>query len=298
MRLVVKQSNKVVSDLQFAGGPIHIGRSTESQLFLSHRLVSRHHAVIFKTTDGKWMIEDLDSPNKTFLNGAPIHKKTVKTGDLIKIADFFIEVNLDNHKKVDPDINLQDTLSKTAFGLEDTVAAVSTTQQMIVRKTGSGNAPDIKMPAIRVRDFIKATEAICKTNGQDELIAALLSIALRQFDASAVWCALRIQAYGPMTNHAGKCKDGVNLELEEIHLKEKITEAVEKNQFLLFPRIVQRRPAKKKTGSAMIAPLLGQGGSFGVLYVENDPAHQHYTLSDLDYLMFIAIHTSVVVENF
>jgi hypothetical protein len=34
------------------------------------------------------------------------------------------------------------------------------------------------------------------------------------------------------------------------------------------------------------------------LYVDNAMDHEHYSLSDLDYLMLLAIHTAAIVENF
>jgi hypothetical protein len=39
-------------------------------------------------------------------------------------------------------------------------------------------------------------------------------------------------------------------------------------------------------------------GCFGVLYIDNAPGRAPYNLSDLDYLMLLAIHTSTIVENF
>ncbi|MBL7153258.1 MAG: FHA domain-containing protein, partial [Phycisphaerae bacterium] len=92
MRLVVKQNGGGVSELRFTSGPIHIGRGAESQIFLPNTKVSRQHAVIFSTPNGDWMLQDLDSANKTYLNDNPIHKAKIKTGDRIRIADFTIEI--------------------------------------------------------------------------------------------------------------------------------------------------------------------------------------------------------------
>jgi hypothetical protein len=39
-------------------------------------------------------------------------------------------------------------------------------------------------------------------------------------------------------------------------------------------------------------------GCCGVLYVDNSIDQDYYGLSDLDYLMLLAIHTAAVVENF
>ena len=149
----------------------------------------------------------------------------------------------------------------------------------------------------RAKDFLGAAEAICRANGPDEVLRALLNIVKKQFSAFHTWCALRGQPTGPMTAHAGKKRDGSSVELSDIKLHDKINQAIEKNQFLLLPRITDERK-KEKINSAMIAPILGQAGSFGVIYVDNDTSHEHYTLSDLDYLMLIAIHTAVVLENF
>jgi len=60
MRLVVRQSDGTINELQFTKGPVYIGRRPSSQVFLSDEAVSRQHAVIFNTEDGKWVVEDLD----------------------------------------------------------------------------------------------------------------------------------------------------------------------------------------------------------------------------------------------
>jgi hypothetical protein len=103
-----------------------------------------------------------------------------------------------------------------------------------------------------------------------------------------------------MMSHAGKHRDGTSVEFSEIPLNEKITEAIEKGQFLLLPRVPHQRhqQEKDKINSAMIAPIMGRAGCFGVLYLDNALDHERYRLGDLDYLMFMAIHTSVIIENF
>ena len=202
MRLVVKQGDLVVNEFQFTKGPVHIGRHAGSQIFLPNRVVSRHHAVIFNTQDGKWMLEDLNSANKTYLNDEPIHKVEVKTGDVIRITDFSITINLEDDTIAGQPINLNDTLTKTAYGMEDTHAAASLELQVIVRRTDSDQAPDMKMPAKRAKDFLGATEAICKANGPDEVLRALINIVKKQFNAFHTWCALRGQPTGPRKSFA------------------------------------------------------------------------------------------------
>ncbi len=286
MRLVVKKGDSTVEEFRFGEGPIYIGRQPNSQVFLPDRTVSRQHAVIFTTQDGKWMVEDLDSANKTYLNEEAIHKAEIKSGDCLRITDFTLEINLEEETEVERPTHLEDTLTTT-----------SREMQIIVRKPDTEHAPDIRLPAKRVKDFMQATEAICKANGPDELLQVLLSVTLRQFSAYHAWCALRNQATGPMTSHAGKRRDGRAVELSEIKLNEKITQAVEKGQFLLLPQ-VSAQIVEEGIRSAIIAPIMDPTGCFGALYIDNAMDDEQYSLSDLDYLMLLAINTAAILENF
>ncbi len=295
MRLVVKKAGQTVNELRYEKGPVYIGRQEHSQVFLPDRAVSRQHAAIFQADTGKWMIEDLGSSNKTYLNDEEITKSELKTGDCIRIADFTIEVFLDEKAGAGRDIHLEDTLVSSPRK----TAAVSTSsdREIIIRRTDAEHAPEIRLPARRAKDFLQATETICKANGPDEVVKAILAIVLRQFSAYRAWCALRALPEGPMTTHAGKSKDGHLVELVQIKIAAKVSEAIEKKEFVLVPR-VSAPTDEDKIRSAMIAPIIDPSGCFGVLYVDNKMDHERYSLSDLDYLMLLAVHTAAVVENF
>jgi len=286
MQLVVRQNGGNANKLRFMTGPVHLGRGVDSQVFLLDGKVSRHHAVIFTTPDGDWMVQDLDSANKTYLNDNPIHKAKIKTGDRIRIAGFTIEIDVDSEAAGD----------KPA-GPEDTLTAVPRKLQVITRDLNADHAPDIKIPAQRARDFLEATEDICKANGLDQVLQILLTIMFRQFDALHCWCALRIEPSGPMISHTGKTLNGAELGLGDIMLNEKITYAVENSLFLLFPSVSTAGPSGG-IRSAIIAPILDPDGCFGAIYVDNAADSAAYSLSDLDYLMLLAIHTAAIVENF
>jgi len=291
MRLIVKKDGQNVNELRFDRGPVYIGRHEHSQVLLPDRVVSRQHAAIFTTRDGKWFLEDLDSANKTFLNDKAIHKAPIKTGDRIRIGDFEIDVTLETG--ADKPNHLEDTLIQDPR--ESAAVSPGSGREIIVRKPDAERAPDINLPAGRVKDFLQATEAICKSNGPDEVLKTLLNVTLKQFRARNSWCALRALPEGPMTVHAGKSRDGGVLELAQIKVHSKITHAIENQEFLLLPRFPLQ---DGKPCSAMIVPIIDPSGCFGVLYVDNAGEKRYYTLSDLDYLMLLAIHTAAIVENF
>lgn len=295
MRLVVKRNGQVVKEFQFDKGPVYIGRHPNSQIFLPDRAVSRQHAAIFETPDGKWIVQDLDSANKTLLNGNEVHKAQVTTGDHLRIIDFDIEIDLETEAADEEPVHLEDTIVPPAHKMKS--AVVEAAREIITRKPDAESAPDIKLPAKRVRDFLRATEAICETNGSDEVLKALLDVTLRQFNAYRSWAALRNIPEGPMTSHAGKSREGSPVQLNNIKLNDKVTHAVDEREFLLVPH-VSSIVEDDEVCSAMIAPIIDLDGCFGVLYVDNAADQQSYNMSDLDYLMLIAIHTATVVENF
>ena len=294
MRLIVKKDSQTVNDLRFERGPIYIGRHQHSQVFLPDRVVSRQHAAIFTTIEGKWVVEDMDSANKTFLNGEEVQKAELNTGDVICISDFTIEVDLETTPAEVKPIHLEDTLVPETQKVR---APSEYPRDIIIRKPELEHAPDIRLPARRIRDYIQATELICRAVSIDDMLKVLLNIMLGQLNASQVWCSLRDRPEGPMTYQEGKDRSGSTIILREIKLNQKITEAIGTGEFMLIPRIINDGE-DEKIRSAMIAPVLDPAGCFGVLYAANSPKEEHYSLSDLDYLMLLAIHTAAILENY
>jgi predicted component of type VI protein secretion system len=290
MRLVLKQKDGEVKEYQFAAGPIHIGRAADSHVFLPDRAVSKKHAMIACDGTGIWTIQDLDSANKTYLNGEAIRTSPIKTGDAIRITDFTIEISLED-KVAEQIEQFEDTLNLEA-GLSTPV------HETVVRKPDAGHAPAMRLPAKRLTDFMQACDATCKSKNVEDLLMALLNISLKQFSAFHTWCALREQPSGPMTYHAGKCRDGHPIELGDLKLADKVNQAVERSQSLVMPRVAADLEEKERIRSALIATINGPSGCYGAIYVDNAMIHEHYTLGDLDYLMLIAIHTATVLSRF
>jgi len=291
MRLLVKRPDQTVKKFQFGGGDIYIGRHRANQICLPEKAVSRKHALISNTEDGKWVVKDLDSANKTYLNDKPIHQAEVKSGDRLRIAEFTLEINLEDDSEEQPH-----TPGEETFQLE--ASLTTPMHDIIVRRPDAQHAPAMRLAAKRLTDFSQATEFICKADGLDAMLQTLLNITLKQFTAFRTWCALRDQPSGPMTYHAGKRRDGKAVQLEDIKLHDKINLAIEKGQSLVLPRVSAQMEENERIRSAMIAPIMRPSGCYGVLYVDNAMVHEHYSLSDLDYLMFLAMHTAAVLRNF
>jgi hypothetical protein len=289
MRLIVKQGERTVNEFHFDKGPIYIGRHANSQVFLPDRTVSRQHAVIYNTKDGQWLVEDLDSSNKTYLNDGEIHKASIKSGDVIRISDFDIEVSFDTGVAQDPGETVE---------LEEAPATLITGPQIIIRKLGAEKAPAIRFQAERATDFLYAIEELRKAENLDKALLVLLELASKQFKTYQVWGAMRSQPTGPMTSHAGRNRSGMSVEQNELEFSDKIGEALDKKQFMLFifPRDLSQQK-ETQIRSVIIAPLLSPAGCFGVIYANNTFRDDHYNLGDLDYLMLLGLHTASVLAK-
>ncbi len=286
MRVVIKQLGNLINELTFDKGPIYMGRQAGTEVHLPHLSVSRQHAVIYSNQDGKWFAEDLGSSNKTYLNDGAIRKAEIKDGDLLRIANYTIEIHMRDDFGTGQPIDMADTLKAVVHG-----------PQTVIRRVDAREAPDIKMPPRRGRDFIQAVANISTRHSPDQLLNALLDLIMKQFGAFHMWIGLRTETTGPMTSYTGKKRNGEELKLNDLMLQEAINNALEKNEYVLIPH-VPRQKGYERIRSAIMAPVLGTKGCYGVIYADNAMDHEHYSLTDLDYLMLLSIHTGVLIERF
>ncbi len=284
MRLLVKQSGRVINEVTFEDGPIYIGRQAGSDIFLPHRDISRQHAVIFSSEAGKWMIEDLDSSNKTFLNNEAIHKSEIKDGDVIGITECTIEVLLEERQE-----KKRQPLGTSA---ETRIHDI----EKVVRRFKGLEAGPIRMPPKRAEDFAKATRAICEAGNLSNLHTKLLDIISEQFGSLGAWVGLRKKNEGPMDCQGGRRKSGETMKLTELVGQGDIAGAMENCQYVLLPQL-PREILREGIRSVVIAPILRDQQCYGILYANNSKKQEHYSLEDIDYLMLLAIHTAAVMEQ-
>lgn len=96
---ITKKSEPDFSEkLSFSRFPVFIGREEKNDVILPDpfKVVSRKHAQIVDT-EGILQLVDLESANFTFLNGEkiiPNEENSLKTGDILKIGEYELVVNL------------------------------------------------------------------------------------------------------------------------------------------------------------------------------------------------------------
>ncbi|HKW88324.1 MAG TPA: FHA domain-containing protein [Candidatus Acidoferrales bacterium] len=86
-RIVVHSGNEASTVLELSGDrPVTIGRAKSSGLVLDDASVSRVHAVVRATIDGKWQIVDRDSANGVKVNGKAAKEAALRGNDEIIIG--------------------------------------------------------------------------------------------------------------------------------------------------------------------------------------------------------------------
>lgn len=74
-RLVITSGPRRGEELSLSQAPISIGRAADSDLVISDDYTSTRHARLLNW-DGRWMVQDLDSTNGTFVNGERVTQPT------------------------------------------------------------------------------------------------------------------------------------------------------------------------------------------------------------------------------
>ncbi|HZP65418.1 MAG TPA: GGDEF domain-containing protein [Rudaea sp.] len=84
-RLIVVSGVMLGFQLELGSALVVVGRASECGLSLPHPSVSRHHCRIWREGD-TYIIEDLGSTNRTYLNGKPITRAELRDGDQIAVG--------------------------------------------------------------------------------------------------------------------------------------------------------------------------------------------------------------------
>lgn len=106
-RLIVVSGMMLGLQIELTDVPVIIGRAAECALALPHPSVSRQHCRIWRE-DGRYLIEDLGSTNRTFLNGKSVAREELRDGDQISVGSnaikFFVGASVESsyhHELID-----------------------------------------------------------------------------------------------------------------------------------------------------------------------------------------------------
>jgi type II secretory pathway predicted ATPase ExeA len=84
-RIEICSDGEVLEELTFPAGRIIVGRSSDNEIYIKSKFVSRHHAQLI-CDDDSCVIEDLNSTNGMFLGEKQIKKYRMRDGDVVSLG--------------------------------------------------------------------------------------------------------------------------------------------------------------------------------------------------------------------
>jgi len=114
-RLIVVSGMLLGQQMELGDVPVIVGRASECALAMPHPSVSRQHCRIWRDGD-RYLIEDLGSTNRTYLNGKPVTRAELRDGDQISVGNnaikFFTGTSLEaNYHEELIDLAIYDSLT-------------------------------------------------------------------------------------------------------------------------------------------------------------------------------------------
>jgi predicted component of type VI protein secretion system len=91
--LSLKFDQNVLQQVALTGGVVTIGRQPDNLLRIDNPIVSGHHATIC-WENGRYVLEDHESFNGTYLNNRRINKEALKDGDVVLIGKHRVEFHV------------------------------------------------------------------------------------------------------------------------------------------------------------------------------------------------------------
>ncbi|HEU0203615.1 MAG TPA: FHA domain-containing protein [Burkholderiaceae bacterium] len=141
-RLVLSLDGVVLREVNLTKDRTTVGRRSHNDLVIDNLAVSGEHAVVFASGSDVYL-EDLGSTNGTTVNGQPIKKHLLQSGDVIEIGKYRLKFIADGASaEGDVDIDTSQPLRREFYG-----PGPATIQ---VRQPGSEDAPQAAVAAIRI----------------------------------------------------------------------------------------------------------------------------------------------------
>src|SRR5512133_2705618 len=96
MRLIIRERDSMISDLNVSSGIILIGSHPSCDIYLPDGRLAPRHVIIEPEGDYAWTVRPLDARLVTTINNTMLHSRSrLKNGDTLGFADYSVRVYLD-----------------------------------------------------------------------------------------------------------------------------------------------------------------------------------------------------------
>jgi adenylate cyclase len=276
-----------------------LGRSSEADLCIDDRTVSRLHARITVGAHGLFVV-DLDSRNKTRVNGVVVTRARVGPGDTLALG----EVELEVRERAEPNVVIAAappaahhvTLVRSAEEVRELLGATAT-----VPAVRAGAEVDQLARSNRIlAALIGAAHHLIEEDALQGLLEKVMDVVFDNVAAERGTLGLyegehlipRVVRYR-----------GPNREGERIVIPRAVTDKVRRDEVSILSTDTQREFSGSCSvvslgiRSALCVPLWYKGSVIGIVYVDEDRHTDNFTSDDLDLLSALASHAAVAIER-
>jgi sigma-B regulation protein RsbU (phosphoserine phosphatase) len=275
------------------GDSIVVGRSSEADVKVADRFMSRRHARLYPDGE-RWYVEDLGSRNPTLLNGVVVAGPTcVSPGDVLQLAHTKLRVE-------GPEVPERLSSDKTLFL---PVAGVLEAGALASGSPDSGLAPSQAggdRLAARLRLLNEIHRALAASISLDDLLERVLdrAFAALQPEEGAIF----LEEDGEFSMAANRRQPGVTGEflcsrqlMREVTgkgLAALVTDAVADERFAASESI-----AGVGVRSILAAPLLDADGCLGMIALNSRSHVRRFSEADLELLVAVAAAAALRIRN-
>ena len=275
---------------EFEGDSLTIGRSSESDLTVPDRFLSREHARLFREGE-RLLVEDLDSHNGTFLNDERVDAPAeIRPGDVIKLSEVALTL-----------------LDEAVSGTEDDSTATMFRRADEILERGSATAAPSSLP--EEQNFVTYAERLRLLNEVHQVLTQeidfedLLELILeRAFDTLGPeeGVVFLLDAEGEPYRAATRSASGEDL----LYSRSLIEEVIEKGMGALVTdaRTDSRFAAAESirvsgVRSIVAAPLLDPEGVRGMIALSSRAQVREFNEDDMEFLVSLASVAALHIRN-
>ena len=308
LRLVGTVGSEAVSH-DLTGDEVRIGREVDNDLVLADPSVSRHHAAV-RLEDGAWFAYDRGSTNGVLLNGKPIERAAVRSGDMVRVGGVDLAVEASEAGAGLPEEGAGEEFPGATFvrsvaefedqyGLTESVpvAAGSATDKREELDAAYSN---------RVFGFLMRLAGQLQTApAVDDVLERVMELAFEALPVDRGFILLLDEGGEPVCELARLGEETTLRPSGDIPISRTILDRVVRRRVALVTADAQtderlslhQSVLLHKIRSAMCAPLWSGDSVIGVLQVDSASRIGAFTERDLDLLTAVANYAAVAVER-
>ncbi|HJZ87593.1 MAG TPA: adenylate/guanylate cyclase domain-containing protein [Polyangia bacterium] len=284
---------------EFELGPVNtIGRHPDNTIQILDRIISKEHAQILRTADGKFLLRDLGSLNGTYIRGERVQEHVLRDADEISLGStrlLFVEASA-----------TEQVLQRVTIAPGMTESHI---RQRISAAPGREFLPEKEIYDIEVlrRDYekLRIAHELARSVGLEvdleKLLRKILDKAFELLPADRGVILLMDETGQPVPRYV-KTKDGRS---EEITLSKSIINEVikERAAVLSSDATMDSRFSGSHSiimqgiRSTMCVPLLHADELLGIMHMDSQIATNAFTEKDLQIFTGIANQAAVAIQN-